>query len=269
MSEVSYRFVSTHDLPHDIFIIQGIDRTTFRDLLHNTFHLITEDVLVERMFCCWDRDNEGSIRLEPWIIGLDVFLRGNLRDRMEFSFRVYDLNNDSYITKDEIFQLFKWVSTFVKSIRSMYRSWRNSLLKQPGEEDPDEGVRDLSELVLKKFDQDHDGKISFQDYETVVKNEPLLLQAFGQCLPTDEVSKSFLLALQSWNALFIDISSFTNNSKNSKTSNSPQSLGPSPNETSVLLSTTLQRQSITQPHCRTALNLIPLKLSQVKPIHLI
>lgn len=46
----------------------------------------------------------------------------------------------------------------------MYWTLRNSLLKQPGDEDPDEGVRDLVELVLKKMDVDKDGKVSMQDY---------------------------------------------------------------------------------------------------------
>jgi len=59
-------------------------------------------------------------------------------------------------------------------------------------------VKDLSELALKKFDVDHDGKISFRDYETAVIEEPLLLEAFGQCLPTDESCGDFLVTLQSW-----------------------------------------------------------------------
>lgn len=73
---------------------------------------------------------------------------------------------------------------------------RNCLIKQPGEEDPDEGVKDLSELALKKLDVDHDGKISFRDYEIAIKEEPLLLEAFGQCLPTEESCSAFLATLQ-------------------------------------------------------------------------
>ncbi|XP_017761801.1 PREDICTED: EF-hand calcium-binding domain-containing protein 1-like [Eufriesea mexicana] len=160
--------------------IEGIDRSIFRDLLHNTFKVITEDALVERIFCCWDRENEGVIRLEPWVIGLDLYLRGSLREKIEFCFKVYDLNNDGFITKDEIFQLFK-----------------NCLMKQPGEEDPDEAVKDLSELALKKLDVDRDGKISFQDYKVAVTEEPLLLEAFGQCLSTDENCASILATLRS------------------------------------------------------------------------
>ncbi|XP_014208382.1 EF-hand calcium-binding domain-containing protein 1 [Copidosoma floridanum] len=158
--------------------IEGIDRTIFRELLHNTFDVLTEDALVERMFSCWDKHSEGAIRLESWITGLDVFLRGTLHEKMEFCFSVYDLNNDGFITKDEIFQLFK-----------------NSLMKQPGEEDPEEGVRDLSEMALKKLDVDHDGRVSFFDYEATVSEEPLLLEAFGQVLPTPESATAFLMTL--------------------------------------------------------------------------
>lgn len=98
---------SIFDPTKEINVCQGIDRTIFRELLHNTFKVITEDMLVERIFCCWDRENEGIIRLEPWIMGLDLYLRGSLREKIEFCFKVYDLNNDGFITKDEIFQLFK------------------------------------------------------------------------------------------------------------------------------------------------------------------
>ncbi|XP_046412761.1 EF-hand calcium-binding domain-containing protein 1 [Neodiprion virginianus] len=166
-------------MPSTAQTIEGIDRIIFRELMHNTFDILTEDTLIERMFCCWDRDSEGAIRLEAWILGLDVFLRGTQREKLEFCFRIYDLNNDGYITKDEMFQLLK-----------------NCLIKQPSEEDPDEGVRDLSELALRKLDVDRDGKVSFQDYETAIKEEPLLLEAFGQCLPTEENCVSFLSTLQ-------------------------------------------------------------------------
>lgn len=32
-------------------------------------------------------------------------------------------------------------------------------------------------------DHDHDGKLSFADYEQAVREETLLLEAFGPCLP--------------------------------------------------------------------------------------
>lgn len=49
-------------------------------------------------------------------------------------FEVYDLNGDGYISREEMFHMLK-----------------NSLLKQPSEEDPDEGIKDLVEITLKKM----------------------------------------------------------------------------------------------------------------------
>uniref|UniRef100_A0A1A9WDA8 EF-hand domain-containing protein n=1 Tax=Glossina brevipalpis TaxID=37001 RepID=A0A1A9WDA8_9MUSC len=158
---------------------EGIDRIVFRELLHSTFDIVTEEILMERMFCSWDKTHEGlPLRLDGWLVGLSVFLRGTRSERAAFCFRVYDLNGDGFITKDEIFTLL-----------------RNSLIKQPQDEDPDEGVKDLVEIVLKKFDIDKDSKVSLDDFMTTVEKEPLLIEAFGQCLPTGSAIISFFSTL--------------------------------------------------------------------------
>ncbi|XP_058822595.1 calaxin-like [Topomyia yanbarensis] len=158
----------------------GIDRSVFRELLHSTFDIVTDETLMERIFCAWEKGFEGlPIRLEGWILGLSTFLKGSEAERTAFCFRVYDLNSDGFITKDEMFALL-----------------RNCLIKQPQDEDPDEGVRDLVEITLRKLDMDKDGKVSFHDYQEAITVEPLLLEAFGQCLPSDRATVSFLSTLQ-------------------------------------------------------------------------
>ncbi|XP_046673705.1 EF-hand calcium-binding domain-containing protein 1-like [Homalodisca vitripennis] len=158
---------------------EGLDRMVFRELLHNTFDVVTEEVLMDRIFCAFDRCNVGLIRLEEWVCGLSGFLRGSHEERTAFAFFVYDLNSDGFISREEMFHLL-----------------RNSLVKSPQDEDPDEGVRDLVELALRKMDYDRDGKISFQDFKNSVTDEPLLLEAFGQCLPADTACQTFLSTLQ-------------------------------------------------------------------------
>jgi len=66
------------------------------------------------------------------------------------------------------------------------------LVKHPQDEDPDEGVRELVDIVLRKMDSDKDSKLSFEDFSTSVNKQSLLLEAFGQCLPTREMSESFV-----------------------------------------------------------------------------
>ena len=56
--------------------------------------------------------------------------------------------------------------------------------------------QDIIDLTLKKMDVDKDGRICFDDYEETVKNEPLLLEAFGPCLPTDRNSSAFMTKVE-------------------------------------------------------------------------
>ena len=58
------------------------------------------------------------------------------------------------------------------------------------EDDGDEGVKDLIEMTLKKMDHDKDGRVSFGDFEMTVKKDPLMMEAFGPCLPNSALGSN-------------------------------------------------------------------------------
>ena len=76
-------------------------------------------------------------------------------------------------------------------------------MKSPQDEDPEEGVRDLVDLAMRKMDGDKDGKLSYQDYLQAVTSEPLLLEAFGQCLPADLACQAFIMTLTGNNWMWV------------------------------------------------------------------
>ncbi len=84
-----------------------MERVLFKEVLHSTFQIVTEDVLMDRIFNAFDKRNDGVIRIDEWISGLSILLRGTLDERISFSFFIYDLNADGAITKDEIFVLLR------------------------------------------------------------------------------------------------------------------------------------------------------------------
>ncbi|KAJ8267664.1 hypothetical protein COCON_G00128360 [Conger conger] len=143
----------------------GLDRGKFRNILHKTFGM-TDDMIMDRVFHAFDKDNDGYVSVKEWTEGLSVFLRGTLDEKIRYCFDVYDLNGDGHISREEMFHMLK-----------------NSLIRQPTEEDPDEGIKDLVEIALKKMDHDHDGRLSYADFEKAVREEDLLLEAFGTCVP--------------------------------------------------------------------------------------
>ncbi|OAJ39402.1 hypothetical protein BDEG_23253 [Batrachochytrium dendrobatidis JEL423] len=140
-----------------------IDRSRFRDMLADTFGV--DDSLI------MDRDADNYISFDEYIKGMSVFLNGRYEERLKFCFRVYDLNGDRYISKEEMFQMLK-----------------NCLVKGAVEEDED-GVKDLVDLVLKKLDEDRDGRVSEADWAGAIAKETLLMEAFGHCLPDAKVDE--------------------------------------------------------------------------------
>ncbi|KAJ3111659.1 EF-hand calcium-binding domain-containing protein 1 [Physocladia obscura] len=72
----------------------------------------------------------------------------------------------------------------------MFQMLKNCLVK--GAEEDEDGVKDLVDLVLKKLDEDRDGRVSEADWNGAIDKESLLLEAFGQCLPTTKVCHAFI-----------------------------------------------------------------------------
>ncbi|XP_008288689.1 calaxin [Stegastes partitus] len=152
---------------------QGLDRISFRSILHRMFD-ITDDLLMDEVFRAFDKDNDDIVSMKEWIEGLSVFLRGTLDEKMKYCFHVYDSNGDGFISREE-----------------MWRWLKDGFVRLPPEEDPDEAVKDLVEITLKKMDHDHDGKVSFKDFEKTVREENLYLEAFGTCLPDSMSIEAF------------------------------------------------------------------------------
>ncbi|XP_023363275.1 EF-hand calcium-binding domain-containing protein 1 [Otolemur garnettii] len=149
----------------------GLDCNTFRAILHSMFGM-TDDMLMNRVFFAFDKDNDNYINVKEWVKGLSVFLRGTFEEKLKFCFEVYYLDGDGYISREEIFNILK-----------------DSLHQQSSEEETDEGIHELVDIAMKKMDYDKDGKISFADFEKAVREDRLLLEVFGPCLP--EAKKCF------------------------------------------------------------------------------
>ena len=50
-------------------------------------------------------------------------------------------------------------------------------------------------MTIKKMDRDKDGRISFSDFKQTVTDEPLLLEAFGNCLPSSPTGLQFAMKI--------------------------------------------------------------------------
>ncbi|XP_074235536.1 calaxin-like [Saimiri boliviensis] len=110
----------------------GLDCNTFRGILYSVFGM-TDDMLMNRVFFAFDKDNDNYINIKEWVKGLSVFLRGTFEEKLKFCFEVY-LNGDGYISQEQMFDMLK-----------------NSLHQQSSEEDTDEAIKELVDITLKKM----------------------------------------------------------------------------------------------------------------------
>ena len=49
-----------------------------------------------------DRNNDGVINFEEFLIGLSVLSRGSVNEKLEWIFDLYDIQKDGVITVDEV-----------------------------------------------------------------------------------------------------------------------------------------------------------------------
>jgi len=120
-----------------------------------------ESEIAQRIFHLFDVNSDKVVNFEEFASGMAVFHGTDLDKKIEFSFRLYDLDDNGFIEKEELLGML-----------------RASLLENC--------VLGLSEAQLKKIidytflhiDANHDDKISFDEYKALVKKYPSVLEDF-------------------------------------------------------------------------------------------
>ncbi|KAI0984497.1 hypothetical protein GJ496_008549 [Pomphorhynchus laevis] len=156
-----------------------MDLDNFSDVIFSNFR-ITDDKLLRRLFCVFDTNKNGKICEDEWVVGLNIFLLGNLEESIRFCFDVYDITGDQNLQKEEL-------QFFLSDELSALKSWHA----------PERELEELIVLTMDNMDVTNDSNISFDDYRATVLEYPHMLQCLGQCLPIPHLRDAFLLNLSS------------------------------------------------------------------------
>eukprot|EP00002_Diphylleia_rotans_P007663 TRINITY_DN17310_c0_g1_i1.p1 TRINITY_DN17310_c0_g1~~TRINITY_DN17310_c0_g1_i1.p1 ORF type:complete len:199 (+),score=60.60 TRINITY_DN17310_c0_g1_i1:67-663(+) len=114
--------------------------------------------VADRLFRVFDKNGDGSINFREFVAGLSIFCnRGTLEEKLKLTFRIYDVDNDGHIDKEELMSMLK-ASLLDNSI-----------------EIPEEHLRALVDETFAETDANGDGKISFEEYREMVMKHPHII----------------------------------------------------------------------------------------------
>ncbi|KAI9220917.1 calcineurin subunit B [Blastocladiella britannica] len=117
---------------------------------------IANNPLVGRLVSIFDTDGGGDVDFGEFLEGLSVFSsRGNKEMKMRFSFKVYDMDRDGYISNGELFLVLKMMV--------------GSNLK-------DHQLQQIVDKTIMEADMDGDGKISFEEFMAMVETTDMAKQ---------------------------------------------------------------------------------------------
>jgi len=151
-----------------------LDARKFQRIMHATFG-ITHEKILEGLFRAFDYTGNNCLSEPEWVRGLSIFIRGSFQQRLEFVWTVYDANEDGILSREE-----------------MYNLMQECLVKTKADDnDTEEAVKDLVEMLHRKLDINHDGKVDKEDFKTAVKEDPLLLECCGQVFPSQRHTDTF------------------------------------------------------------------------------
>ncbi|CAO0796658.1 unnamed protein product [Mucor circinelloides] len=134
---------------------------------------MTDDVFLQRLYCAFGGDEEKKQCLDfsKFVDGLSVFMKGTPEEKLKLSFKLYDVDKDGFISKDELEHVMLQLSKIMSA-----------------EDKQDEEIQRSIDCMFEDFDVDCDGKLSFDEYKLSAMKEPLIADFLERFLDQHNLS---------------------------------------------------------------------------------
>ena len=118
--------------------------------------------ILDRIFVMLDRTGEDRINHKEFIVGIAPLINGDMVDKLNFSFELYDLDGTKQVKPEEM----RFVLTAMNNTCSYFGD--KTLTK--------EEIGRLTDEIFKDADVSQTGALSYSEYMSAVVQHPILVQ---------------------------------------------------------------------------------------------
>ncbi|KAG0261302.1 hypothetical protein BG011_001128 [Mortierella polycephala] len=137
---------------------------TFRRILHSS---PLDDVFLTRLFSAFDTNpNSKGVNFKEFIEGLSVFMKGTPDEKLELSFKLYDIDHAGYITRPGLERAMTQLHSVVAG----------------SSQDETHQIQELVKRIFDDLDVNNDGRLSLEEYKLNSMKEPLIIDFLSQFL---------------------------------------------------------------------------------------
>ncbi|XP_027488288.1 calsenilin-like isoform X2 [Corapipo altera] len=148
-----------------------VDEETFTLIYSRFFPQGDASSYAHLLFDAFDADHNGALCFQDFAVGLSVLLRGTEQQKLKWTFDLYDVNKDGYVTKEDMLEI-------MKSIYAMMGPCTEPTLRASA---PAQHM----ELFFQKMDRNGDGVVTFEEFlETCQEDKDIMssMQIFHNVL---------------------------------------------------------------------------------------
>ncbi|GAB0094088.1 Kv channel-interacting protein 4 isoform X1 [Sergentomyia squamirostris] len=113
------------------------------------------------VFNTLDQDNSGIINFEDFIQTLSILSRGSLEEKLTWTFALYDINGDGFVTKEEMTDIVTAIYDMVEQPTSDARAM-------------DERIKSKVDTLFQKMDTNRDGVVTLEEFIDCCRNDEVI-----------------------------------------------------------------------------------------------
>lgn len=146
-----------------------LDEDTFKNIYSQFFPQGDSSCYAHHVFRTFDRERCGLVTFKEFVTGLSVLLRGSQHEKLMWTFRLYDVNGDEIVTREEMCAV---VSAIYDMIHSSSSSSSSSPPSHVMPMDQRTSTIQHVDQLFQKMDLNRDGVISLEEFmEACIKDD--------------------------------------------------------------------------------------------------